>query len=204
MGILTSLEVYKRIRAGDLLIEPFEFREEFTPPASIDLRLSSKILRYDFQGQTHILGEEIDEESGSIQEVEGNTWSVPSGKGIVFILHEKVVLSPYIAGVILPRSSLTRLGISLQPTFLNPGYQGNCPILLVNHSDFSIDIPFKNGVSPRIAQVLFWELTTRPHRIYGQGLDEKYQFEEGSPSRFEKDVDMLELIRPLRKALDEI
>jgi|GEM_PF-551451 len=204
MALIPSFDLCRMIQDKDLLIEPFEYRGESTPPASVDLHVKSKTIRYDFPDGRYLLGDEIDEDEGLVEEFKGDHYDLEPGTAAVFVVHERIVLPDFVAGIILPRSSLTRLGVSFQPTFLNPGYQGNCPVLLVNHSRFSIRIPFRNGVSPRVAQVLFFTLISRAHRPYGEGRDEKYQHEEGSVARFDKDFDILQLIEPFKRALDKI
>ncbi len=195
MTVLPSIEVYKLIQSRDLLIDPFELREEETPPASVDLRLSGKKLIYKLDKYT--LGDEIPEDSKEYEVIEDGVYNLKPGEGAVFQIYEKIALPSFLIGIIFPRSSLTRLGVSLNPTYLNPGYQGYCPVLLVNHSPFEVKIPFKDGKSPRIAQVIFISLKENPHRIYGEGIDEKYQNDKGYHSRFYQDIDVYEVLRPL-------
>jgi len=204
MTVLPALDVYRMIKAGELVIEPFELREELTPPASIDLRVSARTVKYSFQNDEYLIGERIEEDEGLTEDLVGNIYSLDPGNGAIFILYEKIILPPTLAAIVLPRSSLTRLGVGLQPTYLNPGYQGNCPVLLTNHATFTVKIPFREGIGPRLAQVLFLKLGSLPHRKYGEGLDEKYQDELGIPARFDRDVDIVQLLEPLRQALDKI
>jgi hypothetical protein len=49
---------------------------------------------------------------------------------------------------------------------------------------------------------MFLQLSSPPHRVYGQGAEEKYHPDTGSPARFDKDLDLRELIRPFKKVLD--
>ncbi|MDL1966278.1 MAG: dCTP deaminase [Candidatus Desulfofervidus auxilii] len=196
MTLLPTIEVYKLVKQGELIIEPFDSREERTPPATVDLTLGGKVLRYNFPEETYILGEEIPEEYQVYKEIKDVIEFKPK-ESIIIPIYEKLVLPSYIAGIILPRSSITRLGLSFQATYINPGYQGNCPILLTNQSEFTIKIPLKNGRSPRIAQILFLSLTKEPHRIYGEGLDEKYQDDKGYHSKIYQDIDIHEIFQPL-------
>ena len=199
LGVLPSVEVYKLIRDGYLLIEPFEFREDETPPASVDLRLAGKVLKYDMN--EYILGEEIPEELRKYEKIDNELFELNPGEGAIFQIYERIAMPHFLIGLILPRSSLTRLGVSLVPVYLNPGYQGNCPVLLVNNSPIKIKIPFKDGKSPRLAQALFLALSSKPHRAYGEGVDEKYQDDKAYHARFYKDVDIYEILRPLAEAV---
>lgn len=199
-GVLPTIEVYNLIKNGSLVIEPFEMREEETPPASVDLHLAGKRLVYSGIS-TYTIGEPLPEESKSYETIEDGTYVLKPGASAIFQLYERLALPPFLMGLILPRSSLTRLGVLLSPTYLNPGYQGYCPVLLVNHAPFSVEIPFKKGKSIRLAQVIFVSLSRIPHRIYGEGIDEKYQHDRGYHSRFHEDIDVYEILRPLAEAM---
>ena len=201
MGVIPTIRLYKLIKEGRLIIEPFELREELTPPATIDLSLKGKVIKYNFK--SYILGEDIPPEEKEFLNIENGTYKLAPGESVLLPTYEKIGLSSTIAGLIMPRSSLTRLGIVIQPIYLNPGYVGHCPVLIVNHASFEIEIPFKNGKSPRLLQVMFFELTEEPHRTYGKGTDEKYYKEEGKHSEIYKDFDIYELLSPLAEIAEK-
>ncbi len=201
MSVLSALDVQRCLKEGSLVIEPFEFTPD-TPPATIDLHLSPKLVQYDFPEGKYALGFDLDESEVTAQPFSEEMCWLDPGQGKVFVLQEELRLPPFLAGIILPRSTLTRLGVAFQPTYLNPGYSGTCPVLVTNHAAFQIGIPFRGGKGPRIAQVMFVQLSSPPHRVYGQGRDEKYHPDKGSPARFDKDIDLKELIRPYKEVLD--
>jgi len=144
----------------------------------------------------------IDEDEGKRQAVTEDEFWLEAGQSQVFVLHEEIRVPPDLAGIIVPRSSLTRLGLGFQSTYLNPGYSGTCPVLLINHTAFPVGIPFRNGIGPRVAQVLFLELSSQPHRQYGSHPWDKYYPDTGSPAKFHEDIDIIELIKPFKKILD--
>jgi dCTP deaminase len=204
MGILSAAEVYRRIKKGEPIVEPFEYVDEHTPPASIDIRFSAKIMNYSFQEDYYMIGESDEELEKPAEPIDADVLDIQPGAVAILIIHERISIPNDLVGIILPRSSLSRLGIFLQPTFINPGYTGNFPVPIVNNSNIKIGIPFKDGVSPRLAQLILLPLTSQPHRLYGEGIDEKYHEEEGIPARFDKDIDMRKLLAGLKKSWDQI
>ncbi len=201
MSVLSVSDVQEYLEEGSLIIEPFEFVKE-TPPATVDLHLSPTMISYDFPGNAYTIGFDLDESEGKVEVFDGKVCWLDPGQAKVFVLAEKLVLPPILAGIILPRSTLTRLGVELQPTYLNPGYSGTCPVLITNHAEFRVGIPFREGQGPRVAQVMFLRLSSPPHRAYGEHRDDKYHPDTGSPARFDKDIDLRELIRPYKEVLD--
>ncbi len=201
MGIVPTIQLHRLISDGKLIIEPFELMEDQTPPATIDLTLKGKVLKYNLK--SYVLGKEIPEEAKEYEEIKDGVYKLAPGESAVFPVYETIGLPSTLAGLILPRSSLTRLGIIVQPVYLNPGYLGHCPVVIVNHAPFEIEIPFKNSRSPRVLQVMFFELTTKPHRIYGEGVDEKYHREDGKHSELHKDFDIYEILAPLAEIADK-
>jgi deoxycytidine triphosphate deaminase len=201
MGVLPTIQLHRLISEERLIVEPFELREKQVPPATIDLTLRGRVLKYKLD--SYLIGEEITEEKKGYEEIENGIYRLPPGNSAIFQIYEKLGLPPNIAGLVIPRSSITRLGIVIQPTYLNPGYMGYCPVTVVNHAPFEVKIPFKNGRSPRFLQVMFFELTSIPHRKYGEGIDEKYQKEEGMHSLINQDYDIYEILAPLAEIAEK-
>jgi deoxycytidine triphosphate deaminase len=95
------------------------------------------------------------------------------------------------------RSSLGRLGLSVvaPSSFINPGWRGHMPLMLVNHSPFRIRVHPYLG----IVQLCLMTLTSQPNRPYGtQALGSKYIDDDGGPSKFWLDYS----IRVLRQNLN--
>lgn len=80
------------------------------------------------------------------------------------------------------RSSLGRLGVSVvAPSgFINPGWQGHMPLMLINHAPYSIRLYAGLGV----VQVYFSELSLPPSNPYGPSTSAKYVDDDGGPSKY--------------------
>ncbi len=78
---------------------------------------------------------------------------------------EKITIPKNMCGIILPRSSFTRIGLILpMSSYANPGYTGNLPIVIFNASNSIVKIP----PYIRIMQLLFCE-------IKGEAIEYKLQ-----------------------------
>jgi len=79
---------------------------------------------------------------------------------------EKVNLPQNLAGIILPRSSLSRCGIALLTSFVDPGFKGTLTIGMKNLSEF----PFEIEVGTSFAQLIFQEV-----KGCSKGYEGRYQ-----------------------------
>lgn len=73
-------------------------------------------------------------------------------------------------GNILQRSSLVRLGLQVTSSILNPGYQGNLPLLIVNLTEAAIRIE----AGMLICQIVLLKLSDRPMMTYLEQPGAKY------------------------------
>jgi hypothetical protein len=100
--------------------------------------------------------------------------------------YEKFTVSPTCAAKIEGRSSFGRMGLSIHCTtdFANPGYRGNFPLILVNHSPTTIrSFPFIP-----ICQWMLIPLSSPPTHTYGDSvLQSKYMDDDGGPSYWWRD-----------------
>lgn len=87
-----------------------------------------------------------------------------------------------LVGRLIGRSSLGRLGISVvSPSdFINPGWRGHMPLMIINHSPFYVRI----YATLSVVQLCFVRLSSTPTRPYGQETDAKCQDDDGGPSKY--------------------
>lgn len=87
-----------------------------------------------------------------------------------------------LVGRLTGRSSLGRLGISVvaPSDFINPGWRGHMPLMVINHSPFWVRI----YATLSVVQLCFIRLSSMPTRPYGAETGAKYQDDEGGPSRY--------------------
>lgn len=77
---------------------------------------------------------------------------------------EEIELPNFLSAALKGRSSFARLGISIHCTgdYINPGYKGNMPIQIVNHSPITVKI----YPCLKLAQLVFYSLTSQPDINY--------------------------------------
>lgn len=86
---------------------------------------------------------------------------------------ETIKVPENLCGLILPRSSFSRIGLILPISqFANPGYIGNLPIIIYNASPVAVEIP----PYYRVAQILYAEINGEAVP-YNKQADAKYHNE---------------------------
>ncbi len=195
-----------RQRLAELNIEchdpkhPFSADEQ-VQPCSIDLRLSNVF----WEPQR---GATIDLRKRALMELEPRRYykriplrpeefiTLKPGKMLIACTYETFTVPTNCAAKIEGRSSFGRLGLSVHCTgdFANPGYRGNFPLILTNHSPTPIRLfPFIP-----ICQLMLVPLSSPPARQYGESvLQSKYMDDDGGPSYWWRD----KRIRTLQEAL---
>jgi dCTP deaminase len=177
MTALSDKTIKSMIDDGLKIVDPFD--PGCLQPSSIDLRLGSSSFRYNLERYT--IGDVIHDD-----DVIRHTFTeLPLKNGdVAYIgIFEKITIPNHVIGFVMPRSSITRLGIHIVPTFMNPGYSGIMPLTIVNHTGMSIML--KPGC--RVAQLILFTLDSYPGRIYKNGQDVKYFDENISPSKLHED-----------------
>lgn len=96
-------------------------------------------------------------------------------------------------GILLPRSSFTRIGMILPMSmYANPGYEGNLPIIIFNASPASVIIP----PYYRIMQLLLVRLDGTA-KGYHEQVDAKYYKENSHISPSFRDIELEKIIAKL-------
>lgn len=119
-------------------------------PAGIDLRVKRvfKVKGNAFLGKEKRKMPEIEKvfEKGKVL--------LKKNEFVLVETEEKVKMSKKLAGIILPRSSLSRSGIALLTSFVDPGFKGSLTVGMKNlgNGDFEIEI------GARFAQLILFEV----------------------------------------------
>ncbi|MGH6890494.1 MAG: dCTP deaminase [Rhizomicrobium sp.] len=170
-------------------------------PCSIDLRLSPVIWvprrfrRVDLMNNTP-LGPQITS-AFKKKNIGNRGYLLRPGRFVLGSTYESFDLPTDLCGRLVGRSSLGRLGLSAAGTanFINPGWRGRMPVVLVNHSLFSVRVHPYLG----IVQLCLTRLASAPTKVYGQGgLGSKYIDDDGGPSRYWLDYTVETLRRNLQ------
>jgi dCTP deaminase len=149
---------------GTPVVRPF--RPEAVQPASVDLHLGS--VRYIYKFQEYTLGDELNEDD-AMKETYDRIILQP-GEAAFIGLADKIFIPINALGFVFPRSSITRLGITIPGVYMNPGYYGTMPITLINNSACRYTI--LPGVS--VAQLICARLLAPPRESYSDLETAKY------------------------------
>lgn len=185
-AVLTDKELLAVGESDTPIVVPFDAND--VQPASIDLHLGTE--RYEYHVESYTLGDAIADERVSRHSVDG--YVLPAGATAFVGLAASIHIPDSMIGLVLPRSSITRLGIIIQPVFMNPGYKGRMPLTVTNRSNF--DVTLRSGV--RVAQLVCYRTAASPTETY-KTRDAKYYEEELSHSKLHEDRDLAEMIKSI-------
>ncbi|MCD6324161.1 MAG: dCTP deaminase [Desulfurococcales archaeon] len=146
--ILSDFDLMSYIKSGRLRIEPFT--DEIIRENGVDLRLGSEVAR--LQRTEDVL------DTGDRDVNLRKFFKVERGEEFVIMPYEKVLLTtleyiklpPDVMAFVELRSSFARLGLTLPPTIIDAGFEGNIT-LEVEGSAF----PVKVYKGQRFAHVIF-------------------------------------------------
>lgn len=164
MAILVREQIHDRIVKGDLAFTPpldtFQLRGH-----AVDLRvgftfLSPRYARLTPEGRVGITGDSMKSSRDSFDVVEleeGQYFDVLPGEHVLVATLEKVQMPKDLMGVLYPRSSVNRRGLSVDLSgIIDAGYHGNLVIPVRNNS---LSRPFRVYPGERFCQVVFEELS---------------------------------------------
>ena len=181
--ILSDRSINEAIASGRLEIDPFD--PALVQPASIDVRLDSKLLVFRNTKRAFI---DIKQPADDLMEM------IEFGPNEPIFLHpHEFVLGSTIERVKMPddlvarlegKSSLGRLGLLIHSTagFIDPGFDGHVTLELSNVANLPITIYY----GMKIGQISFMRMTEPASAPYGSDtIGSKYQGQRGpTPSRY--------------------
>ena len=156
--ILSDYDVELLLRAGELVVDPFE--EEIIRENGLDLRLGSKYCL--LKESKRILdprkpGDPRDYyECGESEEI-----IIPPRRRVLLHTLEYIGLPSYVAGLVNLRSTWARTGIYIPATVVDAGFEGQLTIEVVG-SEF----PVKLYVGERFLHLVLVKLHTPARRPY--------------------------------------
>lgn len=162
MTILTPRDLFGVVRG---LIDPIEQIQS----AGIDLTVK-QIERFSTVGKLAINNNERILPQTELVELDQENYYFLQPGGYIVRYNEIVHVPPDAAGVILPRSSLMRLGATLHSALWDPGYKGAGMGLLTVYN------PIKIQKNSRIGQIIFFQLNDYADNLYngayqGEGIE---------------------------------
>lgn len=160
MCVLTRDVILQEIRAGNIVIDPFD--ESMVGPGSLDLHLSDEIREFPPKSELYHVTDEPDVEAVTVRRLVEDFFVLQPGETIHGITRERIKLPGNICGRLEGRSRFARLGLMIHVTagFIQPGVNNRQVLELSNTSREPLAI--HPGV--RICQFIFER--TEGHAIY--------------------------------------
>jgi dCTP deaminase len=190
--ILSDIDILNELEDGRLKIDPLEDIDTQIQPSSVDLRLGSEFLTFNYTNIPYI--DPKDEEQTNTY-----TSKITIENDEIFVLHpgdfvlgttkETVEIPAGLVAEVNGRSSLGRLGVLVHATagVVDPGYCGEITLELSNIGR----APIALTPGMRICQILITELRTEADRPYGEERGSKYQGQKGPEgSKIGRDPDL--------------
>ncbi len=161
--VISRENILKRVHENNLISN---FVEDNLGPASYDISIGSKASLFkedsstiDLFNASSVKGvyEEIDISSG---------YELKPHESILVLVNEKINMPNDLCGEVLPRTSLNRIGLSINNQYLNPGYSGKLSMVLRNDLN---NTNIKIVPNLKIGQILFFGLDEMVHSDYSYG-----------------------------------
>jgi dCTP deaminase len=132
--VLTGNEIRKLIEKKELQIEPFE--EEIVRENGLDLRIGEEYAIYAFNNQVIDVCELTSSNHlfSKVQAKDGRI-AIPPNKFALLTTLEYVKFPRNVVGLCNLRSTLARYGLTIPPTIVDAGFEGNLTIEVVNSSN---------------------------------------------------------------------
>lgn len=174
MAILSDVGIRWYLENERLVIEPLEASQ--IQPASVDLRLDNKFVT--FSGLPQVIDPSRDTAVYDHHEVEWDDAFVMPPNGFVLASTvERVKFPSDLAGQVIDKSSLARLGLGLHAGFIDPGFQGYITLEITNHSGHA----FRLYPGMLIGQLALGEMDGAVSALYGFQTGAHYQTQPRGP-----------------------
>lgn len=156
--ILGDYDIRLLIRAGDLVIEPFD--DEIVRENGLDLRLGREYCK--FKRTTKVLDPRSPGDPTEFYECsEGDSIIIEPFEHVLLHTIEYIRLPPYIAGLVNLRSTWARTGIYVPATVVDAGFEGQLTIEVIGSS-----FPVKLYPGDRFLHLVLVKLNTPSVRPY--------------------------------------
>lgn len=168
--ILNDKEIREYISRGWLIVSSSEvFDDSLIGPNSVDLRVNGKIIRLRNSDSVFSLDRSVDTNEYFHRE-ERDEFVINPREHLLLSSVEYLRLPMDVMGFVLLKSTYARLGLSIPPTIVNAGSEGELTIELIGGP-----FPVRIRKGDRIVQIVFIKLSSPAQKPY----DGKYQNQRG-------------------------
>jgi dCTP deaminase len=133
--VLTSNELKRLISLGRLKVEPLH--PDAVRENGLDLRIGGEYAIYAYEG-TVVRPCELEDARHLFRVVKADEVVIPPRSFVLLTTEEYVKMPEDVAGLANLRSTLARYGLSVPPTVVDVGFEGNITIEVVNESPNTI------------------------------------------------------------------
>lgn len=174
--VLVDNQILDRIRGcSKPLIEPFDNNRLQT--ASYDVSVSDMVQVYKNEvGEIDLKSDEKLENKFTEIKISKSGYYIKPGEYLLVKLNETINMPDDLMAIIVPRTTMNRMGIDLKTQYVNPSYSGKMFLALKNNAPIPIKI-YNNTV---IGQICFFELQGKPDEdnLYRNKGNKSYQNED--------------------------
>lgn len=178
--LLSDRDILQRLSAGEIAIDPLDSPDLQIQPSSVDLRLGHEFYEFEVDAPTTIdpASDDTLDHATLIDCGSGDTYTIAPGQLVLGTTLETIRLPADVAGVLIGRSSLGRLGIVpyTGAGFVDPGFEGELTLMFTNHGPFNVVL---HPGEMRIVQCYLAALSSPAVDPYGAREDSKYQNQRG-------------------------
>jgi dCTP deaminase len=135
MGILTHDELKKLISLGRLKVDPLH--PDTVRENGLDLRIGGEYATYAYEGAV-VRPCELEDARHLFRVVKADEVVIPPRSFVLLTTEEYVKMPEDVTGLANLRSTLARYGLTIPPTVVDAGFEGNITIEVVNESPNTI------------------------------------------------------------------
>ena len=175
--VLSDVTIQEQMESGRIVVNPLG--EGCIQPASVDLRLDKRLLKFFPGAYSHLdVRQDLDALTQAADIPDPAPYILQSQEFILASTLEHIELPDDVVARLEGKSSLGRLGLLVHSTagYVDPGWKGQLTLEISNVAQVPITLYY----GMRISQISFLRLTTPAARPYGSsGLGSKYQGQSG-------------------------
>lgn len=146
--ILSDKDIRSYLESKQLVIEPIS--NDTIRENGVDLRVGDEILRFVYNNEPVDVNDKAAlEKVYSKEKVEGSFVIYPQERVLIKI-SEKIKMPNNLIGMCNVRSTFARLGLSIPPTIVDAGYEGNLTIMMVGGN-----VPVRISSGTRFLHLVF-------------------------------------------------
>ncbi len=160
--ILSDFDLHNAIRDGRIGIKPFS--KDTVRENGIDFRLAPEIAHHVNPGKGFVLDPTRQGHVDNAYKVQKRVREmvIDPYEQVLLSTHEKIKMPDDIVGFVELRSTWARHGLSMPPTIIDAGFEGNVTLEVVNNAPYGIKLRPMQG----FAHIIFVKTSNRVRKPY--------------------------------------